>query len=184
MADELHSFITGTLWLTLKADVSDFRVFNRRDLSCAAYFHIRRVLLIQPGWSCRSDPPLAREHQPPLPDPDLALFSDGKLNALFQLEFHLTPGMTAGFPTAVMNERMTTLRRAVEEAEPPRATGSGRVGRGYLVAVYDTEEEWFYPDQVVWDKQSCFWLPVNCRTFAEYSEWRQKWDRIARLSDH
>jgi hypothetical protein len=184
MADEPHSFITGTLWLKLKEDVRDFRVFNREDLACAAYFHIRRVLLTQPGWSCRANPPLSHENQPPLPAPDLALFSGGKLSALFQLEFHLAPGMTGGFPTAAMNERMTSLRRAVEEAEQPRATSSGRAGRGYLVGVYDTEEEWFYPDQAVWDKQSCFWLPINCRTFADYSDWRLKWDRTARLSNH
>ncbi len=36
MADDLHNFITGTLRLTLEADVRDFRVFTRRDLSCAA----------------------------------------------------------------------------------------------------------------------------------------------------
>ena len=184
IADDLHNFITGTLRLTLEADVRDFRVFNRRDLSCAAYFHIRSVLLTRPGWSCRADPPLAREHRPPLPDPDLALLSNGKLNALLQFEFHLTPGMTGGFPTAVMNERITALRRAVEEPDQPRATGSNRTGRGYLIAVFDTEEEWFYPDQPVWDQQSCFWLPVNCRTFADYSEWRQQWDRSARISSH
>jgi hypothetical protein len=184
MADDLHSFITGTLRQTLEADVRDFRVFNRSDLSCAAYFHIRRVLFTQPGWSCRADPPISREQRPPLPDPDLAILSNGRLNALLQFEFHVTPGMASGFPTAVMNERMTFLRRAVEQSEQPRAAGSARIGRGYLVAVYDTEEEWFYPDQLAWDQQSCFWLPVNCRTFADYSEWHQQWDRAARISSH
>ncbi len=184
MADEPHSFITGNLWLKLKEDVREFRIFNAEDLVCAAYYHIRRVLLAQPGWSCRANPPLSDENQPPLPAPDLAVLSNGKLSALFQLEFHLTPGMPGGFPTAVMNERMASLRRAVDEADRPRAVDSGRVGRGYLIAVYDTQEEWFYPDQAAWDRQSCFWLPVNCRMFADYSEWRQKWDRIARISTH
>jgi hypothetical protein len=181
MADEPHSFITGTLWLKLKEDVREFRVFNREDLARAAYFHIRRVLLARPGWSCRSNPPISHDDQSP---PDLALFSKGKLNALFQFEFDLTPGVTGGFPAAVMNRKMTSLRRAVEEAEPPRATGSGRAARGYLVAVHDAEEEWFYPEQATSSKQSCFWLPVNCRTFADYAEWRRKWNRTARLSDH
>jgi len=180
MADELHSFLTGSFWLKLKEDIRKFRVFNREDLACAVYFHIRRMLT-QPGWSCRANPPLAHENQPPLPSPDLALFANGKLSAVFQLEFHLTPGMTGGFLTAAMNERMASLRRAIEDAEQPQLSNSGRVGRGYLVAVYDAEEEWFYPDQAVWDRQSCFWLPVNCRTFPDCSEWRQKWDRLARF---
>lgn len=183
MAADLHSFITGTLWMKLKDDVRDFRVFNRRDLACAAYYHIRRALLIRPGRSCRADPPLAGDVRPPLTDPDLALFSGGKLNALFQFEVHLTPGMAGGFPTAVMNERMTSLRRAVENAEPPDAANSSRAGRGYLVAVHDTEEEWFYPDQAAWERQSCFWLPINCRAFADYAEWHSRWERLARLSN-
>jgi hypothetical protein len=184
MAEDLHSFITGTLWLKLKDDVCDFRVFNHRDLACAAYFHIRRLLLIQPGWSCRAGlhltPP---ENQSSLPDPDLALFSGGKFQALFQLGFHVTPGTPGGFPTSEMNGKMTALRRTVAGAEQLRTANSGKAGRGYLVGVYDTEEEWFYPDQAVREKQSCFWLPVNCRAFADYAEWRQKWDRLARLSN-
>jgi len=183
MADDPHGLITGTIWLKLKEDVRDFRVFNRQDLACAAYFHIRRLLLIQPGWSCRSKPPLnTDERRPPLRSSDLALFSDGKLQALFQLEFHLTPDMTRGFPTAVMNERMTALRQTVENTEQSRVNSSNG-GRGYLVAVFDTEEEWFYPDQAVWERQSCFWLPVNCRTFADYADWHQRWERLARLSN-
>jgi len=182
MAEDLHSFITGTLWLKLKEDVRDFRVFNRHDLACAAYFHIRRALSTRSGWSFRSDPPLTGERRPLLPDPNLALFRTGRLNAVFQLEFHLTPGMAGGFPTAVMNERMTSLRRTVEGAKRSR-TDSGKAGRGYLLAVYDTEEEWFYPDQTVWERQSCFWLPINCRAFTEYAEWHQKWERLALLSN-
>jgi hypothetical protein len=182
MAEDPHKFITGTLWLRLKDDVRDFRVFSRQDLALAAYYHIRRTLLTQPGWSCRANPPLTGERRPLLPDPNLALLSGGRLSALFQLEFHLTPGMTSGFPTAVLNERMTSLRRTVEGAQPSRGD-SGRPGRGYLLAVYDSEEEWFYPDQAVWEKQSCFWLPVNCRAFADYAEWHQKWERLALLSN-
>jgi len=182
MADDLHRFITSTLWLRLKDDVRDFRVFNRRDLICVAYFHVRRLLLVKSGWSCRADVPLlASERQPSLPDPDLALFSDGKLRALVQLEFHLTPGMTGGFPTAAMNERMTFLRQAVAGAGQSQAADQG--GRGYLVAVYDAEEEWFYPDRTVWESQSCSWLPVNCRAFADYAEWHQRWERLAKLSN-
>jgi hypothetical protein len=183
MADDLHSFITGTLWLKLKDDVRDFRVFNRRDLVCAAYFHIRRLQLIQPGWSCRADLELtAAANQPPPLDPDLTLFNRGKFHALFQLEFHMRPGAPGGFPTTEMNEKMAALRRTVAGAEQLRTANSGRAGRGYLVAVYDAEEEWFYPDQAVWEKQSCFWLPVNCHAFADYAEWHQKWERFARLS--
>jgi len=185
MPDDLHSFIAGTLWLKLKEDVRDLRVFNRRDLACAAYFHIRRRLLVQSGWSCRADlRPAPAENQPLPSDPDLALFSGGKFQALFQLEFHVAPGTPGGFPTSQMNEKMSALRRTVAGAEQLRAANSGMGGRGYLVGVYDTEEEWFYPDQAAWEAQSCFWLPVNCRTFADYSEWRQKWDRLARLSNH
>ncbi len=183
MAEELHSLVTGTLWLRLKEDVRDFRVFNRQDLGCAAYYHIRRLLLVQPGWSCRASPPFSMtERRPPLPNPDLALFLNGKLQALFQFEFHLNPGMNGGFPTSAMNERMMALRHAVENAEKSWPGSSS--GKGYLVAVYDTQEEWFYPDQAVWDKQSCFWLPVNSRTFADYADWHQKWERLARLSNH
>lgn len=183
MADEIHRLITGTIWPKLKDDVRDFRVFSRHDLACAAYFHIRRLLLAQPGWSCRANPPLGlNERRPPLPCPDLALFSGRKLQALFQFEFHLTPGMNGGFPTSVMNERMTALRRAVENVghSPPDSSS----GRGYLVAVYDTKEEWFYPDQAAWEEQSCFWLPVNSRGFGNYTEWQHKWERLARLSSH
>jgi hypothetical protein len=182
MAEDPHSFITGTLWLKLKEDVRDFRVFSRTDLAAAAYYHVRRTLLRQRGWSCRSNPPLTGERRPLLPDPNLALMSDGKLNALLQLEFHLTPGMTSGFPTAVLNERMTSLRRTIEGPGQSRGD-SGKAGRGYLLAVYDSEEEWFYPDQAVWEKQACFWLPVNCRTFADYSEWHQRWERLALLTN-
>ena len=68
MADDLHSFITGALWLKLKEDVRDLRVFNRRDLACAAYFHIRRLLLIQAGWSCRADLCLIPAANQPVPN--------------------------------------------------------------------------------------------------------------------
>ena len=186
MLEDPHSFITGTLWLKLKDDVRDLRVFNHGDLVCAAYFHVRRLLLIQPGWSCRADiafAPVASRQSPIANSSDLALLSGGKLQALFRLEFHVTPGAPGGFPTSQMNEKMAALRRTVADAEQVRTANSG-MGRGYLVGVYDTEEEWFYPDQAVWEKQSCFWLPVNCRAFADYAEWRQKWERLARLSNH
>ena len=183
MAEDLHGFVTGTIWLKLKEDVRDLRVFNHRDLVCAAYFHVRRLLLIQPGWSCRAGMELTPpENQPPLPDPDLALFSGGKFQALFQFGFHVMPGAPGGFPTSDLNEKMAALRRTVAGAEQLRTANPGRAGRGYLVGVYDSEEEWFYPDQAVWEKQSCFWLPVNCHAFADHAEWHQKWERLARLS--
>jgi hypothetical protein len=183
MADDLHNFIVVTIRQKLQEDVHDFRIFNRHDLVHAAYFHIRRLQLIQPGWSCRANllltPPAS---EPPLPEPDLVLFQNGKFQALFQLEFHVTPGSAGGFPTAQLNEKMATLRRTVAGAEQLKTTSAGRAGRGYLIAVYDTEEEWFYPDQAVWEKQSCFWLPVNCRSFSDYAEWHQKWERYAKLA--
>jgi hypothetical protein len=183
MAEDLHRFITGTLWVKLKDDTHDFRVFNRRDLVNAAYFHIRRLLLIQPGWQCRADLRLAPvEGQTSLLVPDLTLFSGGNFEALFQLEFHVTAAASVGFPASEMNDKMVALRRAVASGEQSCPSGSGRSGRGYLVTVFDTEEEWFYPDQPVWEKQSCFWLPVNCHAFADYAEWRQKWERLARLT--
>jgi hypothetical protein len=180
MSEDLHSFITGTLWLRLKEDVRDFRVFSREDLACAAYFHIRRALFAQSGWSCRVNPPLLHDGQRPPSFPDLALLANARPSALFRLEFHLSPDMAGGFPTAILNERMASLRRAVElPVQSPEE--AGRPERGYLVAVFDTEEEWFYPDRTMWEKQCCFWLPINCRAFADYSDWRQKWDRLARL---
>jgi len=183
MADDLHGFITGPLWLRLKEDVRNMRVFSRQDLNCAAYFHIRRAVRIRPGWSCRARLPLANEHRPPLPDPDLALFSNEKLLALFQLEFHLTPDISGGFPTEAMRERMAFLRRVVEDAGQPRPARSGKAGRGYLVTVYDAEEEWFYADQTVQERQRCFWLPINCHDFADYADWRQRWERLALLPE-
>ena len=50
--------------------------------------------------------------------PAILLFRAGfdKFQALFQLEFHVTPGAPGGFPTSQMNERMTALRRAVAGA--------------------------------------------------------------------
>jgi len=184
MAEDLHSFITGNLWLRLKDDVRDFQVFNRRDLVCATYYHIRRLLFMKPGWSCRADLRVSPTgNQPVLPRLDLAIFYGGKFQALLQHEFHVSTGTPTGFPASQMNEKMSALRRTLAGAEQLRAANSGTAGRGYLVGIYDSAEEWFYPDQAVWEKQSCFWLPVNCRDFADYSEWRQKWDRLARLSN-
>ncbi len=183
MAEDLHSFITGTLWLKLKEDVRDFQVFSRRDLICAAHYHIRRLLFTRHGWSCRADlriPPAG--DQPVLTRLDLAIFSGTRFQALLQLEFHVSAGTPSGFPASQMNEKMSALRRTLASAEQLRAANSGAAGRGYLIGVYDSAEEWFYPDQAVWEKQSCFWLPVNCHAFADYSEWHQKWERLARLS--
>jgi hypothetical protein len=183
MAEDLHSFIAGNLWLKLKADVRDLRVFNHGDLVAAAYFHVRRLLLIQPGWTCRTGLRLiAPAGEPALPAADLALFANGDFQGLLLLDFHLKAGNDTGFPASEMNERMSALRRAVGGAEQLRRRESGRAGRGYLLGVFDTGEEWFYPDQPAWEKQSCFWLPVNCRQFADHGEWRPKWDRAARLS--
>jgi hypothetical protein len=183
MAEDLHGFITGSLWLKLQEDVRDFQVFCRRDLVCAAYYHIRRLLSTKRGWSCRADLRVsATGSQPVMTRLDLVLFSGTKFQALLQLEFHVSTGTPSGFPASQMNEKMSALRRTLAGAEQLRASNSGTGGRGYLIGVYDSAEEWFYPNQAVWEKQSCFWLPVNCRTFADYSDWRQKWERIARLS--
>jgi hypothetical protein len=184
MAEDLHSFITGGLWLKLQEDLRDFQIFSRRDLICAAYYHIRRLLLTKPGWSCRADLRVSSAgSRPILTRLDLTLFSGNRFQALLQFEFHVSAGTANGFPASQMNEKMSVLRRTVVGAEQLRAADSGTGGRGYLVGVYDSTEEWFYPDQAVWEKQSCFWLPVNCRTFADYSDWRQKWERLARLSN-
>lgn len=174
MPEDLHAFVTGNLWLKLKDDVHDLRIFNRLDLTCAAYFHIRRLLLIQPGWSCRTDLALA----PAGATTDLTLLLDGKPQALIELGFH---ALTPGFPTSELNRKMKTLRQAIA-GDSRVATSSSKNGRGYLVSVFETEEEWFYPDRDAWEKRLCFWLPINCRAFADYSEWRQRWERRSRLS--
>jgi hypothetical protein len=179
MSEDLHGFVTTALWTRLKADINDLRIFNHRDLVNAAYFHVRRLLLVQPGWSCRAEVSFAGG--PTSPVPDLTVFHHDVFRAVLQLEFHLSPGRAAFFPAQKLNESMAQLRRTTMNLEQTRPTGNqGSTGRGYLVGVFETDEEWFYPDQTVWEKQSCFWLPVNCREMPEYAEWRPKWEALAR----
>lgn len=170
MADDLHQFATTTLYAAIQHDVHDLRVFSRLDLVNACYFHVRRLLLIQPGWSCRA-----------LAGPvDLAVYRRQVFLAAFRFDFHLSPGSPGTLPADDINKTMTDLRRAVIDRERTRPAGeSGSAGRGYLFGVFDSEESWLYPDEPIWQKQSIFWLPVNCREFAEHDEWLARWGRAA-----
>jgi hypothetical protein len=170
MSDDLHKFVTTTLYAALKHDIHDLRVFNRLDLVNAGYFHIRRLLVIQPGWDCRAIPPAI----------DLAIYRKHVFQAALRFEFHLAPGGPNSLPVEEMNASMTALRQVVMDLEKSRPAGaSGSAGRGYLVGAFDTDDAWFYPDEAVWEKQSVFWLPVNCRDFAEHDDWLARWDKSA-----
>ncbi|MEO0080486.1 MAG: hypothetical protein ABIK44_07410 [candidate division WOR-3 bacterium] len=169
MTEELHAFLTGKLWLRLKDDVRDLRVFSKPDLMAAAYFHIRRLLLILPGWSCRVSARLGAD------ETDLVLSHNNSVRAVLLLEFLVRQREPDCFPTERLEESMTRLRRVVGAI-----TGAGRC-RGYLVGVFDSQEPWLFPEEAEPEKQTCFWLPVNCRDFPNYSEWRQSWERVARL---
>jgi len=167
MAEDLHAFITGTLWLKLQADTRDLRLFNKHDLIAAAYFHIRRLLLIQPGWTCRIAPDTAAAV------PDLVLLYQNTIRALMQLEFLLKPREPGYFPANLFDQSMRRLRQMV--------TNWNVTGRGYLVGVFDSAEPWLFPDEADPRRQTCFWLPVNCHNFPDHVEWRQKWENLARI---
>ncbi|MEO0079817.1 MAG: hypothetical protein ABIK44_03975 [candidate division WOR-3 bacterium] len=169
MAEELHAFLTGKFWLRLKDDVKDLRVFNKPDLVAAAYFHIRRLLLILPGWRCRVSVQLGPD------EADLILLHNNSILVVLQLESLLLHGDPSYLPTERLDESMRRLRQMVTET-----TGAGR-SRGYLVGVFDSPEPWFFPEEAEPEKQTSFWLPVNCRDFPNYPEWRQRWERLARL---
>jgi len=180
VAEDLHQFVTTTLYAALKHDVQDLRVFNRSDLVHAAYFHVRRLLLVQPGWTCRAQVAPGDPHTELAPD--LVIFRHGVFQVALQLELHIAPDRPDSFPAEQMNERMSTLRQTVINLEATRPAGtSGSAGRGYLIGVFDTDDTWFYPDQAIWEKQSCFWLPVNCREFTPYDEWLDHWQKLARF---
>lgn len=173
MASSLHGFLTGQLWVKLKEDVTGLRVFNSTDLAHIAYFHIRRYMLIQPGWACRSD----------LAEPgDLALLRDGVFQSLLRFDCLLKPGINNYFPAEQLDGRMQRLRRALNSLNK-RGTG-----HGYLYGVFDTTDSWLFPtesqdtsrpDTSAWEKQSCFWVPINCREFSNHDGWRAKWEAEA-----
>lgn len=161
MADDLHSFITGTLLLKLKADVEKLYASSRPELVASTYFQIRRLLLVQPGWACRvSSAPTGFA-------PDLKLYQRDGLRAAIQLEF---PDSTAGFPSRLFEDRLDMLRRAVATA--------GVSARGYLIAAFDSAEAEMYPDEARPERQTCYWLPINCREFSAYDEWHTRWLKL------
>ncbi len=181
MPSGLHGFITGQLWLKLKADVAEMRVFNSTDLILAAYFHIRRHLLIQPGWSCRADVPT------PVGSADLTLYQGNRFHCVLLCECLLKSGVDNFFPADMLDDKMEKLRQMLRYLDK---AGSGH---GYLFGTFDTAESWFFPTgggydaatmvpgvpQTMWERQSCFWVPVNCHEFPNYADWRAKWEKLA-----
>ncbi|MEO0073245.1 MAG: hypothetical protein ABIK43_01110 [candidate division WOR-3 bacterium] len=162
MSEDLHSFIKGQLWLKLKADVQRLFVINRAELVSAAYFHIRRLLLIQPGWTCRV--------QPHGEKPDLLLHKDNAFRAAIRCEFTIRQD-GAGFPAESLNSSMDMLRAVVNRLSSPG------LGHGYLIGVFDSAEPELYPQDEE-GYQVCHWLPINCHEFPNYSEWRAGWNRL------
>lgn len=165
---ELHSFLTGPLWLKLKADLGDLRLFGSADLFAATYFHVRRLLLVRPGWTCHSRPG-PRGH-----NVDLVLELRGKFQALLHCEFMVKPGTPDWFPSQTLDERMELLRGTIRTIED-----HGSLGRGYFFGVFDSGRPWLYPNETMWEKQSCFWVPTNCRELPKYADWRARWDKLA-----
>ena len=183
MGTDLHTFITGQLVVKLREDVTLLRVANRADLAHAAYFHVRRYLLIQPGWACRA------ETSTPEGTADLALFRQERFVALLRMECLLKPGLDDFFPADMLEREMEKLRRsraALEKSGP---------GGAYLLGVYDSADAWFYPSEgeepgryragsaagAMREEQTCFWVPLNMRELPNHAEWRQKWARMAEL---
>ncbi len=168
MTPELHNFLTGPFWLKLKADVADMRVFNKQDLVAATYFHIRRLLLVRPGWMCRS----ALDTQ--TGQADLVLFLRDRFEGILQLECLLKTEVDNYFPADMLGQKMDRLRNILASFEKKN------VGRAYLFGVFDTKESWFFPNESTWEKQSCFWVPINCQEFPRHDEWRQKWEKLVK----
>ncbi|UCG43361.1 MAG: hypothetical protein JSU73_01710 [candidate division WOR-3 bacterium] len=164
---ELHSFVTGPLIVKLKTDITDMRIFNRSDLHAAAYFHIRRLLLVRAGWMCRTDP------ENPAGPASLVLTLNNEFQGLAHFEFLLRPKASSCFPADELDERMARLRKALAARERDQP------GRAYLVGVFDTAESWFYPEEPRWQKQSCQWVPINCHAFPRHDEWRSRWEKLA-----
>jgi hypothetical protein len=161
VAEDLHAFITGTLWAKLKADVQNLLASNRPELVASAYFHARRFLLIQPGWTCRVGS--GNDH------PDLLLHSQGTFRAALRFEF--VPDQPT-FPFELLDARMNMLLRTAADL------GRSRPGRAYLLGVFDSAEPALYPDEPDQEAQTCFWLPVNCRDFPNHAEWRSRLERL------
>lgn len=168
MPSETHTFITGPLWLKLKEDITLLRVVNSTDLFAAADFHIRRLMLTRAGWSCHALVPRGQFA------PELVITFKDEFQALLRFDFALRPGEAGHFPADRLTELLTALRRRLAEWETKRRGGA------YLFGVFDTGDRWFYPDEAMWENQSCFWLAVNCREFPNHAEWRARFDRLAR----
>jgi len=165
---DLHSLITGTVLLKLKADLQALRVCSRPDLVACTYFHIRRYMLIQPGWACRLS------LDTPAGPADLALYHERRFRALLQLEFQLAADAGDYFPASLMEKRINAMRRVLNALE------GNHPGRAYLIGVFSSAERWLYPDEADLARQTCFWLPLNCRDLPDYSEWRSHWLRSCR----
>ena len=167
---DLHAFLTGPLWLKLKTDLADLRLFGTADLFAATYFHIRRLLLVRPGWTCCS------RAGPHGCDADLVLELRGRFQALLHCDFMVKPGTPDWFPAGTLDERMERLRSTIRTIE-----AHGNLGRGYYIGVFDADRPWLYPNETMWEKQSCFWVPTNCRELPGYADWRARWDKRARM---
>ncbi|HDQ98842.1 MAG TPA: hypothetical protein ENN51_00945 [candidate division WOR-3 bacterium] len=168
MASETHAFITGPLWLKLKEDVSLLRAANSTDLFTAAAFHIRRLILTRAGWACHALLPAGRFA------PELVLTFKEEFQALIRCDFTVRPGGADAFPAERLSAELESLRGRLAAFETKHR------GTAYLAVVFDTAESWFYPDSELWEKQSCFWLPVNCRGFPNHPEWRARFEKLAR----
>jgi len=164
VAEDLHAFIKGQLWLKLKTDVQNLFVASRAELVSAAYFHLRRLLLIQPGWTCR-----VRQEAD---GPDLLVRNQGSFRAAIRCEFAVSAAGNS-FPSDMLSHRMSALLEAVNRL------GGPRTGRGYLVGVFDSPEPALYPEEDDPESQVCFWLPVNCRDLPNYAEWRARWEKLS-----
>lgn len=162
MSEELHSFIRGQLWLKLSTDIQRLFVTNPQELVSAAYFHIRRLLLAQPDWRCR----ICSDSD----KPDILLYRSTEFRAAIDCEFVVSEDAT-DFPAELFNHRLDVLLKSTEQPGKPSS------GRGYLIGVFDSPEPALYPEDEE-ASQLCYWLPVNCHQFPNYSEWRSSWRKI------
>lgn len=168
MADTLHAFVTGQLLMKLRGDVADYRVRNGFDLCAATYFQVRRLLLVQPGWTLRTVP------GPAVGEADFELSLKGQFRGLLRLDYLLRPGTPDWFPNEQLDARMAGLRAALSRRE------SGGLGQAWLIGLFDTGSDWLFPGEEMYGKQSCYWLPLNCRSLPKHDEWRARWDKLAR----
>lgn len=167
-SDDLHGFVTGTLLFKLRSDVAELRVFSRGDLMAAACYHIRRLLLARPSWSCRTEVPTA------LGPADIVLYRDGVPRGVILLDLLLQSDGAGPFPGVELDHRMELLRQLLN------ALGRADHLRGWLVGVFDADDTWLFPSDTEPERQACFWLPINCRDFPSHEAWRTSWDRTAR----